>query len=156
MRSIDRFDRHILDLFQSNTRLTTSEISERIGLSPTACQRRLNRMRGDGYIEQEIAVVSPKLVGRPLIMVVQVFLERGESSLIQKFKHLIRQRDEIMQAYYVTGEADFLMLVSMRDMEEYEKFTHEVFFDNPDVKNFETSTVMDRTKVGFALPIEQT
>lgn len=154
MRPIDRFDRQILDLFQSNTRLTTREIGDRIGLSPTACQRRLNRMRGDGYIEQEIAVVSPKLAGRPLIMVVQVYLERGESSLIQRFKDLIHQRGEIMQAYYVTGEADFLMLVSMRDMEEYEKFTLEVFFDNLDVKSFETSTVMDRTKVGFGLPIE--
>ncbi len=155
MNSIDRLDRQILELFQSNTRLTTGEIGERVGLSPTACQRRLNRMRRDGCIEQEIAIVSPKLVGRPLIMMVQVFLERGESSLIQRFKHLIRQRDEIMQAYYVTGEADFLMLVSMRDMEEYEKFTLDVFFDNPDVKSFVTSTVMDRTKVGFALPIEQ-
>lgn len=153
MNSIDRMDRRILELFQSNTRLTTREIGEQVGLSSTVCQRRLNRMRRDGYIEQEIAIVSPKLAGRPLIMVVQVFLERGESSLIQRFKQLIHQRDEIMQAYYVTGEADFLMLVSMRDMEEYEKFTLEVFFDNPDVKSFETSIVMDRTKVGFGLPI---
>ena len=59
-----------------------------------------------------------------------------------------------MQAYYVTGEADFPMPVSMRDMEEYGAFTHEVFFDDADVKNFETSIVMDRTKVGFRLPIE--
>ena len=153
MRSFDQLDRKILNLFQSNTRLTSHEIGEQVTLSATACQRRLNRMRDEGYIEQEVAIVSPRLVGRPLILIVQVFLERGDSALIQRFKKLVHERPEIMQVYYVTGQADFMLIISMSSMEEYDKFTTDVFFDNPDVKNFETSTVMDRTKIGFHIPL---
>jgi len=148
----DRLDRKILDLFQSDTRMTTTALGDAVGLSATACQRRLNRMRRDGVIEKEIAVVSPKSVGRPMTMIVEVILERGESRLIENFKTLTKTRPEIQQCYYVTGRADFIIVVSMADMEEYEQFTKDVFFDNPDVKSFETSTVMNRTKIGYGVP----
>ncbi len=153
MVQLDQFDRKILRLFQADTRLTTSAIGDEVGLSATACQRRINRMRKNGVIEAEIAVLSPKGIERPMTMIVEVMLERGEARLIENFKALARNREEIQQCYYVTGRADFIIVVSMSDMEEYEIFIKEVFFDNPDVKSFETSTVMNRTKIGFNLPV---
>lgn len=151
-QEIDRFDRKILDLLQENARLTSREIGERVGLSATSCQRRINRMRTYGIIEREIAVVSPKAVGRSLLIVIDVVLERGDSSLINRFRKRIVKRPEVMQAYYLTGQLDFMLIVSMEDMEEYDAFTREMFFDNEDVFKFETKTVMDRTKTGFAIP----
>lgn len=150
---LDRLDRKILDLFQRDTRLTTAALGEAVGLSPTACQRRLNRMRNNGVIEREIALVSPRAAGRPLTLIVEVVMERGDSRIMDDFKRLARNRSEILQCYYTTGKPDFVLLVSMTDMEEYDKFTREVFFDNPDVKIFETFTVQSRTKVGFDLPL---
>lgn len=150
---LDGFDRRILDLFQRNTRLTSAALGEAVGLSPTACQRRLNRMRTLGVIESEITVVSPKAVGRPLTLIVEVVMERGDSRMMADFKKLAKTREEIVQCYYTTGRPDFFLIVSMKDMDEYDRFTQEVFFDNPDVKIFETFTVQNRTKVGLSIPI---
>jgi len=153
MDSLDQLDRKILHVMQRDTRLTTNTIGEAVGLSATACQRRINRMRRDGIVESEVAILSPKKTGRPMLMVVEVTLTRGDSRLIERFKSLARRRDEVMQCFYVTGRSDFILQVSMTDMEEYEAFTKDVFFDNPDVQSFETSTVMDRVKTGLAIPV---
>lgn len=150
---MDQLDRKLLNAFQGNTRQTTNALGDEIGLSATACQRRLNRMRKEGVIEKEVAILNPKKVDRSMTLIVEVILERGDSALIAAFKRKVHKLPEVAQCYYVTGRADFFMIVTMRDMEEYDEFTRDVFFDDPAVKSFETSTVMDRTKVGFSLPL---
>ncbi|TIO33230.1 MAG: Lrp/AsnC family transcriptional regulator, partial [Mesorhizobium sp.] len=74
---------------------------------------------------------------------------------IDRFKQAIRRTPEIMSAYYVTGEADFVLIISVRDMVEYEAFTRRFFYENPDIKGFSTMVVMDRTKISLALPIDE-
>ncbi len=152
MAPLDRFDLKILDLVQRDNRLTSEVLGERVGLSPTAVQRRLKRLRRDGVIEGDVAVVSPKAVGQRVQMIVMVSLERERADIIDRFKASIKTTPEVMTGYYVTGEADFLLVVTTRDMEAYETFTRRFFYDNPDIKNFKTMVVMDRVKVGFGLP----
>ncbi|WP_292529462.1 Lrp/AsnC family transcriptional regulator [Mesorhizobium sp.] len=150
---MDKIDRKLLALFQQNTRQTTAELGERVGLSATSCQRRLAKLREIGVIEAEVAVLSPKAVGRPLTVVVEVILEKGQSDLVSRFRAFAASRAEISQCYYVTGRADFLLVMSMTNMEEYDEFTKAYFFDNPDVRSFETSVVMSRVKVSLAIPV---
>jgi len=152
MDPLDRFDLKILDLVQRDNRLTSEVLGERVGLSPTAVQRRLKRLRRDGVIESDVAVVSPKAVGQRVQMIVMVSLERERADIIDRFKASIKTTPEVMTGYYVTGEADFLLVVTTRDMEAYETFTRRFFYDNPDIKNFKTMVVMDRVKVGFGIP----
>ncbi|RUV87042.1 Lrp/AsnC family transcriptional regulator [Mesorhizobium sp. M1A.F.Ca.IN.020.06.1.1] len=152
---LDRIDRKILVAVQRNNRLTTEELGELAGLSATACQRRLKRLRDAGVIEADVAIVSPEAVGRPLITLVSISLERDRSDIIDRFKQAIRRTPEIMSAYYVTGEADFVLIISVRDMVEYEAFTRRFFYENPDIKGFSTMVVMDRTKISLALPIDE-
>ncbi|ESW94328.1 ArsR family transcriptional regulator [Mesorhizobium sp. LSJC268A00] len=152
---LDRIDRKILIAVQRNNRLTTDELGELAGLSATACQRRLKRLRDEGVIEADVAIVSPGAVGRPMLMLVSISLERDRSDIIDRFKQAIRRTPEIMSAYYVTGEADFVLIISVRDMVDYEAFTRRFFYENPDIKGFSTMVVMDRTKVSLAIPIEE-
>ena len=152
--ALDRLDLKILDLVQRDNRLTSEVLGERVGLSATAVQRRLKRLRETGVIEADVAVVSPKAVGQRVQMLVMVSLERERADIIDRFKKSIRATPEVMNGYYVTGEADFMLVVTTRDMEDYELFTRRFFYDNPDIKNFKTMVVMDRVKVGFALPLE--
>ena len=154
MTALDRFDLKLLDLVQRDNRLTSEVLGERVGLSATAVQRRLKRLRQDGVIEADVAIVAPKAVGQRVQMIVLVSLERERADIIDRFKKSIRATPEVMNGYYVTGEADFMLLVTTRDMEDYEQFTRRFFYDNPDIKNFKTMVVMDRVKVGFALPLE--
>lgn len=154
MIELDRIDIEILAAVQHNNRLTTEELGQRVGLSATACQRRLKRLRTEGVIEADISIVAPKAVGRPVSMLVLVSLERERADIIDRFKASIRATPEVMIGFYVTGDADFVLLVTAKNMEDYEQFTRRFFYENHDIKGFKTMVVMDRVKAGFALPMD--
>jgi len=150
---LDHFDLKLLEAVQQNNRLSSEALGELVGLSATACQRRLKNLREAGVIEADLSIVSPEAVGRPLMMLVSVTLERERADIIDRFKQAIRKTPEIMSGYYVTGEADFVLLVSARDMADYEAFTRRFFYENADIRSFKTTVVMDRVKASFAIPI---
>ncbi len=154
MSNLDRIDVAILQAVQSNNRLTSEELGGKVGLSATACQRRLKRLRAEGVIEADISVVSPRAVGRPISMLVLVSLERERVDIVDRFKAAIRSTAEVMIGFYVTGDADFVLLVTAKSMEDYEQFTRRFFYENHDIKSFKTLVVMDRVKASFALPID--
>lgn len=154
MIELDRADAVILEAVQKNNRLTSEELAKIANLSPTACQRRLKRLRAEGVIEADIAVVSPKAVGRHVTMIVMVSLERERADIVDRFKAAIRNTKEVMIGFYVTGDADFILIVTAKDMEDYERFTRRFFYENHDIKGFKTLVAMDRVKAGFSLPIE--
>ena len=87
-------------------------------------------------------------------MLVLVSLERERADIVDKFKAAIRSTPEVMIGYYVTGDADFVLLITAKDMEDYERFTRRFFYENHDIKGFKTMVVMDRVKASFALPID--
>jgi Lrp/AsnC family leucine-responsive transcriptional regulator len=87
-------------------------------------------------------------------MFVLVTLERERADIVDRFKQSIRQTPEVMNGYYVTGDADFLLIVTAESMEDYEQFTRKFFYENPDIKGFKTMVTMDRVKVGFFVPID--
>ena len=151
---LDRLDARLLSIVQAHNRHTTEELGEMVGLSATAIQRRLKRLRDDGVIEADVSIVKPKAVGRPIAMLVSVSLERERADIVDRFKQSIRQTPEVMNGYYVTGDADFVLIVTARSMEDYEFFTRKFFYENPDIKGFKTMVIMDRVKVGFSIPID--
>jgi Lrp/AsnC family transcriptional regulator, leucine-responsive regulatory protein len=151
---LDQLDIRILRAVQRNNRLTSDELGEQVGLSPTACQRRLKRLRAERVIEADVSVLSPAGVGRKLLMLVMISLERERSTTIDAFKRVIRETEEIMVGLYVTGETDFALLVTAKDMEDYEAFTRRLFYQMPDIKGFKTMVVMDRIKASLALPLD--
>jgi len=155
MMNLDRADIALLEAVQRNNRLTSEELAQMVHMSPTACQRRLKRLRAEGIIEADVAIVSPKAAGRPVTMIVLVSLERERADIVDRFKSSIRSSRDVMMGYYVTGDADFILIVTARDMESYEQFTRRFFYENPDIKGFKTMVVMDRVKASFAFPIAE-
>lgn len=143
---MDDKDLYILRLVQENARLTAETLGERVGLSPAAVQKRLKRLKETGVIEREIAVLSPKKLDRDLTVIVEVILERENRQQLEAFKKKMRTAPSVQQCYYTTGEADFLLILSVRDIKEYEAFTQEHFFDASNISRFKTSIVMDRVK----------
>ena len=151
---LDGFDRKLLRAVQADNQLNAEALGEAVGLSPSACLRRLRRLREAGVIEAEIAVVAPETLGRALMMVVEVTLEREQPDLMDAFKRSMCATPEVMLCFYVTGEIDFVLIVTAKTMRDYEDFTRRFFFDNPNVRRFNTRVVMDRVKFGLAVPIE--
>ena len=146
---MDDKDLQILRLVQRNARLTAEAISQDVGLSPPAVQKRLKKLRDSGVIEREIAVLSPARLGRDMTVIVEVNLERENRAHLEAFKRKMRAADCVQQCYYTTGEADFLLILTVRDIQEYEAFTQAYFFDESNISRFKTAVVMDRVKASL-------
>jgi Lrp/AsnC family leucine-responsive transcriptional regulator len=153
---VDSFDIKILNIVQRDNRLSAEKIAERVGLSPSAVQRRLKRLRADGIIEADVAVISPEAIGRTLIAIVGVIIdkERPLSMALAEFKNLMLKTPEVMQCYDVTGEADFIVVITVRDMQEYETISRRLFMENPNVRRYKTSLVVRRIKSGTIVPLD--
>lgn len=152
--SLDGFDVALLNLVQENNRLTADEIAARIGLSATACQRRLKRLRAEKAITADVALVSPAVAGRTVTLVVLVTLEREQLELIEEFGRRMNASPEVTQCYYVTGSADFALVVSVGSMDEYGAFTERAFFADRNVKSFQTFASMKTVKFTTRVNLE--
>lgn len=149
---LDDFDRRLLDALQADNRRTGEELAAIVGLSPAACLRRVQRLRDEKVIERDVSILAPEALGRRLTMVVLVTLERESPDVVDGFKRAMRQAPEVMQCYYVTGAADFVLILTADDMADYEDFTRRYLFER-NVRRFETMAVMDRVKTGAAMPM---
>jgi Lrp/AsnC family leucine-responsive transcriptional regulator len=153
MSDLDDFDLKILRRLQRDARLTSDAIGSDVGLSPSAVQRRIKRLRSIGAVSKEIAVLDPAMVGRPLTIIVQVSVERRRPDVVESFMKDVRAVPEIQQCYYVTGEYDFILIFSCKDMSEYERLVRRLFFANEDVHRFQTNVTISSVKVGLEVPI---
>ena len=146
MSDIDEFDRKILQIVQVNNRTTSEQIAEQVGLSPAAVQRRLKRLREQKIITADVSIIDRKAVGLDLTLIVQVSLNNERIDLLDDFKRKMLNHPNVQQCFYVTGSADFVLMVSAQSMEGYNEFTRSMFFGNANIKGFETSVVMDQVK----------
>jgi Lrp/AsnC family transcriptional regulator, leucine-responsive regulatory protein len=151
---MDQFDIKILNIVQRNNYLSIEKIADEVGLSPSAVRRRLRRLNEEAVIESNVSTISPEAVGRKLIAIVGVTLESERPYIIEDFKKSMLAAPEVMQCYYVTGDADFILIVTATDMQGYEAFTRRFFSENPNVKRFETNVVIKRVKSGLMLPLD--
>lgn len=151
--AIDSFDREILRRLQADARATGEDIGADIGLSAAAVQRRIQRLRKSGVILAEVAIVDPAALGQAMTFVVGVELEHERADMLDAFRRAARADPNVQQCYYVTGAADFILIVLARDMADFEAFTRRLLFDNSNIRRFTTSVVMSRDKVGNGVPV---
>lgn len=151
---LDEFDFKILDEIQRNNLLTAEQISRKVSLSPSAIQRRLRRLRENGVIEADSGQISPAAVGMELMAVVEVTLEREDPRTLDNFTTLMKKADHVVQCYYVTGDADFVIIMVARDMNQFESLVRICFSENASVKKFLTRVVVKRIKWGLSVPLE--
>ena len=148
---MDDLDRKIIARYQNDTRRAAHLIGAEVGLSAAAVQRRLKRLRADGTIASEIAVLDNKSVGRPITCIVTVSLATTAAKIDQFKKHM-RSQPEVQQCYHVTGSIDLILILSASSMEEYGAFAR-IWFETAHVARYETHVVLDRVKVGLSLPM---
>nr|WP_239468556.1 Lrp/AsnC family transcriptional regulator [Microvirga arvi] len=130
-------------------------IGEAVNLSAPAVQRRIRRMEEAEVIQANVAMIDPAQVGQPITIFVEVEVEviSETAELIDAAKREFAAVPEVQQCYYVTGEADFVLVVVVPTMTAYETLTRRLFFGNNNVKRFRTFVSMDRVKVGLAVPL---
>lgn len=148
----DDFDRRLLAALQRDNRQTGEELADLAGLSPAACLRPVQKLRDGGVIERDVSILAPAAVGRNLMVIVLVTLERDPLHVVDRFKGDMQKAPEGMQCYYVTGPADYVVVLTVEDMAAYEDFTRRYFFV-PHIKRFDSLMVMNRAKFETALPV---
>jgi Lrp/AsnC family transcriptional regulator, leucine-responsive regulatory protein len=151
---IDDIDKKILRILQQDARRSAESIGTDIGLSASAVQRRIARLRDDGIITAEVAIVDPKSVGRALTMIVDVEVERERPELMAVLKRWIAAEVAIQEAWYVTGDGDFVLIVCMRDVEDYDALMQKLVAENPNVRRFRTRVALGTLKRGCAVQID--
>lgn len=122
IRDLDPLDRRILDEVQSDGRVTNQELSERIGLSPSPCLRRLRQLEGDGVITRYVALVDPGAVGLDVTAFVRVRLDQQDDRHLATFEEAVAQFPEVMECYLMTGEADYQLRVLVPSLGMFEDF----------------------------------
>jgi Lrp/AsnC family leucine-responsive transcriptional regulator len=152
MMEIDEFDEKILKIVRRNNRTPSEKIAEQVGLSASAVQRRLQRLRKEGIIQADVSIVSPALRGRTMTAVIGVTLKEEHTVILNEFKNKILAAPEIIHCYFVTGEVDFVLIVSVKDMSEFENFAARFLTGNPYVKRYITNVVISEVKSGFDAP----
>lgn len=150
--ALDAFDLAILKILQKDNTTPQRTIGEAVNLSAPAVQRRIKRLEETGVIEANVAVVNPAKVGQPITIFVEVEVISETAELIDTAKKEFSTAPEVQQCYYVTGEADFILVILVPTMADYEALTRRLFFGNNNVKKFRTFVAMDRVKVGLAVP----
>ena len=150
---LDQFDARILEILQQDNLTPQRAIGEAVNLSAPAVQRRISRMQESGVIKANVAVIDPLAIGQTITLLVEVCVESERVDLLDAAKAGFASAPEVQQCYYVTGDADFVLVVIVPNMAAYEAFTRRLFFGNANVKHFRTLVVMDRVKVGLTLPI---
>src|ERR1700754_157281 len=150
---LDRFDRQLLNLVQENSGVTAERLAEQVALSPSAVQSRLRRMREQGVIVKDVAIVDPKKIGKPTFFIVSLQVERERPELLSQLRQWMAAQAHIQQVFYVTGEADFILVITAPDTEVYDELMSRLVGENPNVKRFTTNVALGVVKRGLAIPI---
>ena len=150
---LDRFDRQLLNLVQEDAGRTSEDLAQRVALSPSAVQRRLRKLKEAGVIVRQTAILEPRKVGRPTFFIVSLEVERDRPELLNQLRAWLAAQEHVQQAFYVTGEADFILIVTAPDAESYEALMARLLADNPNVRRYTTSVAMSVLKRGLDVPV---
>lgn len=151
----DHFDLGILDILQRDNLTPQRVIGAAVNLSAPAVQRRIKKMQESGVITANVAVVNPPSIGQLITIVVEVQVESERIDLLDGTKISFAAAPEVQQCYYLTGDADFILVITVPTMSVYEVLTRRLFFENSNVKRFRTLVAMDCVKVGLSIPISR-
>ena len=147
MKALDEIDKKLLNILQTNSRITIRELSEQLHLSTTPIHERIKKLEKNGYIKQYITLVDPKKIGKKLIVYISVSLNNHTKEAIQKFEEKMNQMDEVMESYYISGSSDFLIKVYCSDMDDFHHFITNKFSVIGNITQFYSSFVVSESKV---------
>ena len=150
-KGLDRFDREILRLIAEDASLSLADIAGRVGLTPTPCWKRIRRMEQDGIILRRVVVLDPVKVGLPVSVFVEIETADHSSDWLTRFAKVIEQTPEVVDAWRMSGDVDYLLHVVVRDIASYDSFYRKLIASVP-LRNVSSRFSMERMKAA-ALPI---
>jgi Lrp/AsnC family transcriptional regulator len=150
-KELDRVDREILRLLSLDASMSLADIAEKVGLTATPCWKRIRRMEQDGVILRRVAIIDADKVGLPVSVFVAIETADHSSEWLARFADVIRDTPEIVDAWRMSGDVDYLLHVVVPDIASYDKFYRRLIGSVP-LRNVSSRFSMERMK-SAALPI---
>ena len=150
---LDEADRRILRVLQRDGRIAVTALAEQVSLSATPCLRRIRRLEEAGVIARYAAVVDPKRVGLPIQAFVQVALSSHAEDVVAAFHKALAAREEVLAAWAMSGEMDYMLHVIAEDFDAYAEFALKALLRMPGVKETRSSFVLTALKPPGAVPV---
>lgn len=150
---LDRLDRQLLACLQHNNLQTAERLAEQVGRSPSAIARRLRRLRSNGAIAADVALISDEAAGHPLQAVVQIQLERHAPHEVDAVRRRLAASPNVQLVLNLAGAFDILILVVAPDMDAYNDLAARLL-EQTGIRRFETTFVKSRVKASLAVPLE--
>lgn len=153
MTDLDQFELKILRELQRDAGLTTAELAARVGLSASPCWRRVERLERDGIIRGRVAVVDRRKVGLNAHIFAQVRLNAHGRAHLDEFSAAIRSFPEVLDAYVLMGNTDFMLRIVARDIDAYERFFFDRLSKLPGIQEITSTVALSEIKASSELPI---
>lgn len=152
---LDGTDLKILDALQHDARISNQDLARQVGLSPTPCLRRSNRLQQSGLVRGHAALLDQAALGWKVNAFVFVSLEQQNNDALEAFVGRIAGHPRIMECYLMTGDSDYLLRVVARDLDDYQRFLLSTITPIPGVANIRTSFALQQVAYKTALPLDE-
>jgi Lrp/AsnC family transcriptional regulator len=149
---MDEVDRKLLDLLQADATAGMSQLAEQVGLSPTPVWKRIQKLEQTGVIMKRVALIEPEAVGIGLIVFVAIEAHEHTPEWLAAFAAALDSMPEVMDAYRMAGEVDYMLRVAVPDMAEFDRFYKRLIGAVP-LKNVTSRFAMERLKTTTAYPL---
>lgn len=153
LENLDPYERRILRALQDDASLSTARLSEVVGLSPSPCWRRVDRLEKDGIITRRVALVDRHKVGLNAHIFAQIKLNAHGRANLDEFAAAIRSFPEVLEAYVLMGVFDFMLRIVAADIEAYERFFFTKLSKLSGVQEINSTVALSEVKSTTALPI---
>jgi Lrp/AsnC family transcriptional regulator len=151
---LDRLDRKILALLQSDASLTVAQTAKKIGLSTSPCWRRIARLETAGVIRRRVAVLDHEKLGMEVVAFVNVRLSQHGRENMEHFERTIRTFPEVLECFTVTGDTDYLLKIVARDIRHFEAFLRDHLMTMPMIRETHSTIAVTEIKDTTELPLE--
>ncbi|MBZ9751256.1 winged helix-turn-helix transcriptional regulator [Deinococcus sp. HMF7620] len=151
---LDATDRQILGILQRDARIPNTELADEIGLTPAPTLRRVRRLEEEGVIQRYVALLDPKLVGRELMVMVRVTLDKQTKAGFEQFAQKMQERPEVLECFLCLGDIDYLLKVCVPDLDAYQHFLVNTLAAIPGVRNTASTIVVKQEKHTTSLPLD--
>ena len=151
---VEEQDQRILAQLQKDGCATNQELAEAVGMSTSACWRRVRALEESGVISGYAALVEREQAGFATSAILHVSLERHDAKFVDEFVSRVTKRSEVLECFATTGDADYHLRVVVRDMKAYNQFLDEFMFRLPGICYVRTNMILKEIKTGVALPFD--
>jgi Lrp/AsnC family leucine-responsive transcriptional regulator len=153
--TLDDIDWRILAALQADARISNSDLAKKVYLSPSPCLRRVRDLEQAGLIQRYVTLLDPLMLGLTVSVFIRVSLEKQMRNALDTFENSVLARDEVMECYLMTGDADYLLRVVVSDMQSLERFIVDYLARIPGVSNIRSSFALKQVKYKTALPLPE-